>query len=137
MRSPLEAFHLFDDLGGDDRLKFEEYLEERCFGDGQSVFLYHDESGEALLVAEGSVRIEREGETRCVLGPGHVLGGVSLVAIGTRECTAIADGPVRLFALNRGAYLRLRSEAPHLALVVQESILRSFAGSVRTLIPQV
>ena len=131
MSDPLAAFKLFDDLGAAEREQLESYLEERTHAAGDPVFTEKEESSEALLLLEGSVEVEARERTCGTLRAGSVLGGLSLVAIGSRECSAIALEEVRLYALTRESYLRMRAEAPALALLVQESILRSFAGAVR------
>jgi CRP-like cAMP-binding protein len=98
------------------------------------VFAAGEEAAELFLVEAGRVRIEAGGRAFGSLGAGEALGALSLVAIGARQCDAIAEGEVALLALSREAYLRLRGEAPSVALAVQESILRRFAGSVRAVL---
>ena len=134
MSDPLAAFKLFDDLGAADREQLEGYLEERTHAAGDPVFTERDESSEALLLLEGSVEVEAQERVCGTLRAGSVLGGLSLIAIGSRECSARALEDVRLYALTRESYLRMRAEAPALALQVQESILRSFAGVVRSML---
>ncbi len=134
MSDPLAMFKQFEDLGAADREQLEGYLEERTHAAGDRLFPESDESNEALLLLEGSVEVESQERVCGILRAGSLLGGVSLVVIGSRECSAKALEDVRLYALTREAYLRMRVEAPALALQVQESILRSFAGAVRGLL---
>lgn len=134
MSDPLLAFPVLQDLGKAERRRLEGYLEERRHAKGDVVWSEHDESREALLLLEGSVRIEAQERVCGSVGAGEVLGGLSLVAIGPRECSATATEDVRLYALTRESYLRLRTEAPALALLLQECVLRSFAGAVRSLL---
>ncbi len=134
MSDALAAFKLFDDLAAADREQLEGYLEERTHAAGDRLFPESDESNEALLLLEGSVEVETQEGVCGTLGAGSLLGGLSLVAIGSRECSATALEDVRLYALTRESYLRMRGEAPALALQVQESILRSFAGAVRSML---
>ncbi len=135
MSDPLTRCAVLQDLGSNDRKLLRGYMEERSVEAGSALFYAGEEASDLLIVAEGCVRVETHGQGG-VLGPGEVLGGLSLVAIGTRACTAKAEDAVRVLALSREAYLRLRTEAPMVALVVQESILRSFAGSVRGVLPE-
>jgi CRP-like cAMP-binding protein len=130
----LDSFALLEDLGAGDRGCLGGYLEYRRFSRGQHVFSTGEEAAELFLVAEGRVRIEAAGRPYGALGAGEVFGALSLVAIGSRQCEAIADDDVTLLALSREAYLRLRSEAPAVALAVQESILRRFSASVRAVL---
>jgi hypothetical protein len=50
--------------------------------------------------------------------------------VGRRRCDGSAQSVVLALALERTAYLRLRAEAPSVALVIQEAVLRSFARAV-------
>jgi CRP-like cAMP-binding protein len=106
-------------------------MEERTLQSGDDVFRAGDEAEELLLLVDGHVRLEIKGVSMGRTGPGDVLGGASLVSIGNRECDAIAETPLALLVLSRESYLRLRSDAPQLALDLQEAILREFAGVVR------
>ena len=87
-----------------------------------------DENRTAL---EGAVTIRADGQNVSELGPGEVLGALSLVSIGRRECDAVCAAPTRVMSLTRERYLRLREDLPSLALCLQEAVLRSFASLVR------
>lgn len=137
MSKPLADFALLEDLSHNDQLSLRGYLEEREHDDGETVCWERDESSEALMVLEGKLRIVSGGRSCGSLGSGEVLGALSLTSIGARECSAVAEGPVRLLALTREAYLRMRSDAPQLALGLQEGILRSLSDCVRDLLRKV
>lgn len=126
----LEAFDILRELSSEDLALLAQFLEERAVEEGASLFWCGEESAELLLLVEGCVQLEREGEDLGALGSGGVLGCASLVRIGARACDARAAAPARLLALTRESYLRLRAEHPHIALALQEGILSSFAGSV-------
>jgi CRP-like cAMP-binding protein len=130
----LDEFALLQDLGDGERHRLEAYLEQRRLEPGQTVFRAGEEAAELYLVAQGRVRIDVGGRPFGALGAGDALGALSLVAIGARQCDAIAEDDVSLLALSREAYLRLRVDAPSLALAVQESILRRFTTSVRAVL---
>jgi CRP-like cAMP-binding protein len=137
VKDPLASFPLFAHLTRSDRKTLLDYLEERSYEDDSRVFGDGEEASEMLLVAEGEVRIETGGEVRGRLGKGEAIGGLSLVAIGRRACAARSAGPLRVFALSREAYMRLRTDAPPLALALQESIIRRFAGALRSALSDV
>jgi CRP-like cAMP-binding protein len=130
----LDAFPLLEDLGSSERDQLSEYLEARGLRAGQALFRTGEEGGELFLVARGRVRVESGGRSLGALGNGDVLGALSLVAIGTRQCDAIAEDDALLLALSREAYLRMRLEVPGIALAIQESILRRFTGAVRAVL---
>jgi CRP-like cAMP-binding protein len=130
----LDGFPLLDDLGANQRDLLREYLEARGLRAGQALFRTGEESGELFLIARGRVRIEAGGRAYGALGNGETLGALSLVAIGSRQCDAIAEDDALLLSLSREAYLRMRLEVPGIALAIQESILRRFTGAVRAVL---
>src|SRR5262249_47620360 len=93
------------------------------------------EEADALYFAlEGAVTIRAEGQTFAELGPGEVLGALSLVSIGRRECDAVCAAPTRVMSLTRENYLRLLEDVPGLSLPLEEAVLRSFATLVRSVV---
>ncbi len=136
MKDLLAKVELLKDLGGDAREQLAEHFEERRLDEGRALVRMHDEAEELYLVAEGQLRLELSGEPVGTLGPGDVVGAASLVVIGRRECSAIAQTPVRVLTLTRESYLRLRLEQPQVALVLQEGILRDLANVVRASLPE-
>jgi CRP-like cAMP-binding protein len=131
MSLSLEKFVLFEELGQEDRELLDDFLTVKTVPAGFQIFGCGDESSELLVVSSGDVGLRLEGREVGRLGPGDVLGGISLVAIGKRECEAIAEGEVEVMLLSRENYLRLRSDYPQIALALQESILRSVAETLR------
>lgn len=131
MNELLAKIELLKDLGEDLREQLAEHFEERRIDEGRSVFRAHDEAEEMYVVAEGQVRLEHDGVAVGMLGPGDVLGAASLVVIGRRECSALAQTPVRLLELSRESYLRLRLDLPRAALALQEGIVRNLSDTVR------
>ncbi|HTO07080.1 MAG TPA: cyclic nucleotide-binding domain-containing protein [Myxococcota bacterium] len=131
MSSPLAGFPLLSELSDENRKVLEGYLEPREL-DAGSVLFHSGEEADALYFAiEGTFTIRAEGQSLAELGPGEVLGALSLVSIGKRECDAVCATPTRVMSLTREHYLRLRDDAPGLALRLQEAVLRSYASLVR------
>jgi len=108
-------------------------VEVRDLSAGSSLFREGDEADEVLLIAEGSVRLERGRVAFGVVGSGEVLGGVSLASVGRRGCDAIAEEGARVLALTRSAYMQLRADHPFVALALHEGLLRELASHVRAL----
>lgn len=131
MSSLLAGFPLLSELSDEGRAALEAYLEPREL-DAGSILFHSGEEADALYFAlEGAVTIRSEGQTLTEFGPGEVLGALSLVSIGKRECEAVCATPTRVMSLTRERYLRLREDVPGLALCLQEAVLRSFAALVR------
>lgn len=133
MSSRLKTFALLAELSATELELLDELLEEREYDDGNVVFSRHDEAEGLLLILEGAVRLEHEGKKLGTLPSGEPLGGAALVAIGKRECDAIAIGQTHVLMLDRECYHRLRVDSPGTALVLQEGILRGLAAATRAL----
>jgi CRP-like cAMP-binding protein len=131
MTSALAGFPLLSELTDENLAALEGYLEAREY-DAGSILFHNGEEADALYFAlEGSVTIRADGQALSELGAGEVLGALSLVSIGCRECDAVCATPTRVMSLTRERYLRLREDLPGLALCLQEAVLRSFAALVR------
>ena len=131
MTQGLDGFPLLSELTADERSALEGCLEPRELGGGSVLYRTGEEADALYFVIEGLVSIRADGQSLADLGPGEVLGALSTVSIGKRECTVVGATSVRLLTLSREAYLRLRDDLPALALRLQEAILRSFSNLVR------
>ena len=127
MRVGLDGFALLEELTAEERDQLHDFLEVRSYQDGGLLFYEREEAAELILIVEGGVRLECGGDLLGKTGEGAALGGISLIRIGERACSALAAGPVEAMVLSRESYLRLRGDHPHVALALQEGILRSVA----------
>jgi CRP-like cAMP-binding protein len=130
VKDPLAQFTLLDELGKAGRLALLPYLAERSWDEGRTLFRAGEESQELLFVLDGKLRVELHGSEVCTLGPGELIGGLSLLMVGRRRCGIVATSAVRAFALERATYVRLRGDDPALALAVQEAVLTNFARAL-------
>ena len=131
MTQTLEGFPLLSELSTEERRSLEYLLEERELDAGSVLFRAGEEADALYFVIEGALAVKDGGQSLAELGPGEVVGALSLVSIGKRECEALCATPTRVMALTRERYLRLREDVPGLALRLQEAVLRSFAALVR------
>jgi CRP-like cAMP-binding protein len=127
----LEGFPLLSELTADERSALEGCLEARELDSGSVLYRTGEEADALYFLVEGAVTVRAEGQILAELCAGEVLGALSTVAIGKRECEVVGATPVRLLTLSREAYLRLRDDLPALSLRLQEAILRSFSALVR------
>lgn len=131
MTQTLDGFPLLSELSTEERRSLEYLLEERQL-DAHSVLYRTGEEADALyFVMEGALVVKDGGHSLAELGPGEVLGALSLVSIGKRECEVVGATTTRLLSLTREGYQRLREDLPALSLRLQEAILRSFSSLVR------
>lgn len=130
--SDLKAFALLAELGEDDREALSDVLEERKVSAKVPLFREGSEAEGLVLIARGEVEVKsrRSGE-RFRAGPGTCLGAVSLLAVGARECTAVALAPVVYWLLPRTSFRRLVDDAPRTACRLAEAVAIELATSVR------
>ncbi len=64
------------------------------------------------------------------VGPGEIIGGLSLLVVGRRRCDILAASDVRLLTMERATYVRIKGDAPALALAIQEAVLSAFARAI-------
>jgi CRP-like cAMP-binding protein len=131
MTALLDGFPLLSELSSDERASLEACMEARELDVGSVLFHAGEEADALYLVIEGAVAIRAEGQSVSELGAGEVLGALSIVTVGMRECEASGATPTRLLSLTREGYVRLREDLPALALRLQEAILRNFSTLVR------
>ncbi|MFQ5696950.1 MAG: cyclic nucleotide-binding domain-containing protein [Myxococcota bacterium] len=132
--SSLDAFPLLRELSEADRAQLGEHLEERTLEAETQLYQPGDEADFMVLIREGRLRLERDGEALGSFGKGETLGALSLSVIGRRPVSARAEEPCVLWILDRPSYHRLRSDAPEIALSLQEAILRDFSRAVEALL---
>ena len=132
MTDPLEKCAMLSELLPDDRKALVDFLEPRELDPGSTLFRTSEEAEELYFVVDGALHVRASGENVGELGTGEVIGALCLVSVGRRECDVVAATAARLLCLSREGYLRMRGDAPALALQLQEAVLRSFSSLVRS-----
>ncbi len=84
---------------------------------------------EAFVIVDGTVTLKRNGRKVATLGPGDVLGELSLLDHGPRTATAVCDTDCTMFVLEQRHFIGIIDEAPGLAI----KLLASLAGRIRDL----
>ncbi len=82
-----------------------------------------------FVVAEGHVRVVRDGRELARLGPGDFFGELSVLDRMPRTASVIADGPTRCLALAAWDFEAAVHESPGVAM----AILRGLAARLREL----
>ena len=132
----LKPFGLLQDLCDEEAELLAEELETRELGPGRALFEQGAEGDGLFLVLEGRLTLAcRELGELGAVGPGAVLGALSLVAPGRREVSAVAAEPCRVAWLEHGAFRRLMDDAPRLACRILEALLCETAGQLREGLP--
>ncbi len=107
-------------------------MQEVALEADEEIFRRGEEADGMLLVASGRLRLEREpGGLAGTVGPGAVLGALSLVVAGPREADVFADVASRVFWLPRSAYRRLSEDTPRAACRFMEHVLGDLTCLIR------
>jgi CRP-like cAMP-binding protein len=84
---------------------------------------------EAFVVLSGSVLVRRNGKKVATLGPGTIVGELSLLDHGPRTATVVCETDCTFLLLDQRAFLGVVDEVPALA----HKLLASLAGRIRDL----
>jgi len=107
------------------------------------VLVREGEPGQYLaLLISGEIQVlkRRKDGAQMVLstlGPGHVIGEMSVVDEGLRSATIRASKDSMIVALTRESYLRLAKESPRVALAVLTEVARELSGKLRRMVDYV
>lgn len=128
----LKRFELLAELSDAELEILEDLLEPVRMLARQQVFREGQEADGLLLVHEGKLRFSSERtEEAGVAGPGLAVGGLSLVVVGPREVTAVAEEQGTLLKLTRTAFHRLAEDAPRATTRMLEHLLRDLTLVLR------
>ena len=84
---------------------------------------------EAFVIISGTAVVKRNGKKVANLGPGSVVGELSLLDHGPRTATVVAESDVTLFVVSQRHFLGVIDDVPALA----HKLLASLAGRIRDL----
>jgi CRP-like cAMP-binding protein len=82
---------------------------------------------EAFVIVDGSATVRRNGKKVTTLGPGSVVGELSLLDHGPRTATVIADVDTTVLVVDQRHFLAVLDEVPALA----HKLLASLATRIR------
>ncbi len=100
--------------------------EERSYADGEPIMRIGEPGNELLLVAEGTVRVERPGRT-LTLGAGELIGEIEVLDPGGGRIADIhAVGPVRCISVSRERLLAALAADPRAAVGLIEVLAARF-----------
>jgi CRP-like cAMP-binding protein len=82
---------------------------------GKAVIRVGNWGHEVILVLEGEVDVQRDGQTVATLGPGSHVGEVAVLDDARRNATVVAKTPVVIGAIDSGLFRSLLRDIPVLA----------------------
>jgi CRP-like cAMP-binding protein len=96
--------------------------DELDLGDGATLIREGERGREFIVIAEGTVRVTRNGKHVRDLGAGDFIGEIALVADVPRTATVTATSPVRLLVVTDRAFRGLLEQMPSIAKKVLQSL---------------
>lgn len=116
----LEGTAIFAGLNATQLDKLAPLLRRKTFAERQRLFEAESPGEVAYIIHKGFVRIEMtkpDGSELifAILGPGDIVGEMSLLDKETRSATAIAHEPLELFAINRAVFGALFERVPEIS----------------------
>jgi CRP/FNR family cyclic AMP-dependent transcriptional regulator len=96
--------------------------DELDLSEGATLIREGERGREFIVVAEGTVRVTRAGETLRELGSGDFIGEIALVADVPRTATVTATSPVRLLVVTDRAFRNVLEQVPSIATKVLQSL---------------
>ena len=96
--------------------------DELDLGDGTTLIREGERGREFIVIAEGTVKVTRNGKQLRELGAGDFIGEIALVADVPRTATVTATSPVRLLVVTDRAFRGLLEQMPSIAKKVLQSL---------------
>ena len=84
---------------------------------------------EAFVILEGDVAVKRNGRKVATLGPGAIVGELSLLDHGPRTATAVCETDCTLFVISQRNFMPVLDDVP----TINHKILAALAGRIRDL----
>ena len=82
---------------------------------------------QAFVVMEGTVTVKRNGKKVAQLGPGTMVGELSLLDHGPRTATVTTDGDATVFVIDQRSFMAVLDDVPALS----HKLLAALAGRIR------
>ena len=130
----LDLLHRIPLFSGFDRRRLERLgmLADEVDVPAGKVLMRQGETGmDMMVIVDGSVSVERDGNRLNTLGPGDFFGEIALVDGGPRTATVTAEGPTRLLVITHRDFHSMMDEFPEVA----DQVMNALANRVRHLEP--
>jgi len=115
LEDQLAAMPLFAGLTPEELDEVSGTVLDRKVKPGRTVIKAGNWGHEVILVLEGEVDVQRDGQTVATLGPGSYVGEVAVLDDSRRNATVVARTPVVIGAIDTGLFRALLREIPVLA----------------------
>lgn len=104
----LEKVPIFSEMGDGERMVLADALAERTYKAGDTIVAQGDNGDEFFIVAEGAVKVERDGKFVSNLQDGAYFGEICILTSKKRQATVTADTPVvKVLTVERKVFQRV------------------------------
>lgn len=111
----LKRAPLFDGVSERDLRRIGEWVDVQNFREGNLVMLEDHHGEQFLIILDGSVDIERDGEHVATVDAGSFLGEAGLLSGADRNATVTANCRVRVLTMSQADFREMRSLSPLVA----------------------
>ena len=108
----LKKLDLFSSLPDEELDRLANVVGEVSIDEGEDLVRAGTQPYQLFAIEEGTVEVQRDGETLATIGPGEVVGERGIVKRGLRNASAVATGPVKAIFLTADQMKRLRRDHP-------------------------
>jgi len=129
----LRKVPLFQNLSKRDMDQVAKIADEVQSQPGEVLMRQNEPGREFILVVDGGVRVERNGEVVAHRGPGEFLGELALLDGKGRTASVITEKPTTLLVIHWGRFWPLLETVPG----VQRKLLVGLAGRMREILDRV
>ncbi|MGV9181736.1 Crp/Fnr family transcriptional regulator [Arcanobacterium canis] len=131
--SVLANVELFKELTEEDRVALAALMSETSLKRGESLFHEGDDGDRLYVVTEGKVKLSHTADDGrenliAVLGPGEIIGELTLFDLGNRSSTVTAIAPTHLLSLSHKDMMTYIEDHPAMA----KAMLKELAKRLRT-----
>ena len=121
--SVLKAVPLFKDIDAEDLEALGQLMSETTLKRGDSLFREGDDGDRLYIVTDGKVKLSHSSDDGrenliAVLGPGEIIGELSLFDLGARSSTVAAIAPTRLVSLSHKDMMSFINQHPDMAITM-------------------
>ncbi|MGE0877265.1 MAG: cyclic nucleotide-binding domain-containing protein [Acidimicrobiia bacterium] len=120
---------LFTSLSKRDLQKIAKAVEETSVEKGVTLVEQGSSGKEAFVIVNGTASVKRNGKKVATLGPGAVVGELSLLDRGPRTASVIADSDLTFLVIDQRHFWGLIEDVP----AVAHKLLSTLAGRIREL----
>ena len=111
----LKSVPLFEGCSKTEMQKIASLADELDLGEGATLIREGERGREFIVIADGTVRVTRNGKEVSVLGAGDFIGEIALIAYVPRTSTVTSTSPVRLLFFTDRSFRSLLEQIPSIA----------------------